>query len=188
MQKEEFLKKTYCKALTRERSLFEIKAWHEGESKELEKWLGFGFFNHLFVSKNRLVTLYYDLEEGEKFHKILKQKLTEELFDNLCDYFFDLIEKSENISTDEKIYDIMVKSTPTLAIFDEISKYQEFANDSMIKRLIRTRKATEHFSYDLAKKINHKPDLKDYIFFKGQLILKPFNDFKKENNIVIKDE
>ena len=50
----------------RECSLFSIKAWYEGESTELKKWIDFGFFNHIFVSKNGLVRLYYDVEEGEK--------------------------------------------------------------------------------------------------------------------------
>ena len=74
----------YYKALTRECSLFEIKAWYEGESYELEKITGIGYFNHIFVSRNGLVTLYYNLEEAEKFDKWFEESFNEEFFYNLC--------------------------------------------------------------------------------------------------------
>tara|TARA_Y100000031_G_C8060945_1_gene310587 strand:- start:180 stop:572 length:393 start_codon:yes stop_codon:yes gene_type:complete len=121
--------KKYKEDVTREYSLFSIKSWYIGESEELKKWIGFGFFNHVFVSRKGIVTLYYDIEEGEKFWKILEKNLTEEFFDNLCDSFYSLFEQKETIRTDEEIFKLFVKSWPALTIFDELSKYPELGNE-----------------------------------------------------------
>jgi len=177
--------KLYSEALTRECNLFSIKAWNIGEGEELKKWIGFGFFNHLFVSENGLVTLYYDIEEGERFHEVLNERLTEELFHEVCDNFFKLFERLESAKTNEEIFELSVKSWPALSIFDEISKYPELVNEFMISRLMKVRKTTERFSYDLEKKADTKEDLKDYIYYKGQLIEKPFDQFVKEEGIEI---
>jgi len=175
---------THTKNVTRECFLIDIKAWHEGESTELQKWIGFGFFNHLFVSKNGIVTLYCNIEEGNKFYKVLEQKLDEKLFDELCDNFLELIDKK--VDSDKEIYNLMVKIWPALTIFDEISKHPELASDKMILRLMRIRKVTESFSYELAKKINTEEYPKDYLFFKGELIEEELEKFIKSNNIIIK--
>ncbi len=186
MKKEK--KNTYIKYIERLCSLFDIKAWYEGESKELEKWLGVGFYNTIFVSNDDIVTIYYDKDECDKFDEAMDKKLTENLFDKLCDIFFELIEEADNIESDEDIFKITVRCWPALTIFDEISKYPEWATDSMLRRLIRVRTTTEAFSYELAGKVKNQSQIKDYIFFKGNVIIKPPQDFIKENNIIIKNE
>ena len=175
----------YIKYITREGSLFDIKAWYEGESKEFERWTGFGFYNTIFVSKNGIVTVYYNKEECDKFENILDEKLNEDFFNNLCDDFFGLIEEAGNIKSDEDVYNISVKCWPALTIFDEISKYPEWATDDILRRLIRVRKTTESFHYELSKRATHSELPKDYIFFRGELIQKPFKIFTEENNITI---
>ena len=171
--------------VTRECSLFSIKAWYEGESNELKKWLDFGFFNHIFVSKNGIVTLYYDVDEGDKFHEILEKKLTEEIFDELCDYFFELIKQSNNVNSNYEIHNLSVKAWPALTIFDELSKYPELGNEYIIRRLIRVRTTTERFAYELEEKIEKENFQEDYIFSQGKLYFKSFEDFIKEKGIEI---
>lgn len=177
--------KTYKRDMARECSLFSIKAWHEGESTELKKWIGFGFFNHIFISKNGLVRLYYDIEEGEKFHEILTEKLNDNLFDALCDNLFSLIEKSKGLKSEEEIYNLIVKCWPSFTIFDEVSKYPEFVSDAMMRRLMRVRKSTESFSYEIENQIDTTKMPKDYLFFQGKIIEKPFEKFIEENKIFI---
>ena len=63
------MEKKYKKDVTRTSTLLGLKAWYEGESKELEKWIGFGFFNHIFVFERGNVTWYYNIEEGDKFQE-----------------------------------------------------------------------------------------------------------------------
>lgn len=173
------------KCLVRECSLFDVKAWHEGESTELKKWIGVGFFNHIFQSEKGLVTLYYDIDEANNFEKVLDKKLTEKFFDKLCHNFFELIDQEECVDTEEKVFNLSVKIWPALTIFDEISKYPEWATHSMLRRLIRVKTSTESFSYKLSAKVDHSKYLKDYLFFKGQLIRKPLNRFLEENSLTI---
>jgi len=169
--------------VTRHVSLLDVKAWHEGESKELKKWFGFGFFNHIFVSENGRVTVYYDTEELDKFDEIIREKLTEDLFNELCDYLFELIEKSKNAASDEEIFELYSKMWPAFTIFDELSKHPELGNEYMIRRLIRIRKTTEDFSF-LENKLNH-PEIKTYLFHKEEIFLIPFEQFIKEKGIEI---
>ncbi|MCK5321028.1 hypothetical protein KAJ38_00450 [Candidatus Pacearchaeota archaeon] len=176
---------THKKGLVREYSLFDTRAWHEGESTELRKWIGVGFFNHLFRSEKGLVTLYYDIDEANNFERALDKKLTEEFFDKLCHNFFELIDQEKDADTEEKVFNLSVKIWPALTIFDEISKYPDWATSSMLRRLIRVRTSTESFSYKLSKKVDHSKYPKDYLFFKGRLVLKPLNSFLEENNITI---
>ena len=178
----------YCYCIKQDDSLKDIQAWYLGESKELEKWIGFGFFNHLFISKNKIVRLYYNYEDGENFWKVLNEKLTEDLFHNLCDNLIELIEQSKTTNSEQELFKIYVKCWPAWTIFDEISKYPELATPLMLTRLIRLRKTTEAFSYDLSKRLNHTNLPEDYILFKGKLFFKPFDDFTKENNIFIENE
>ncbi len=178
---------THKKSITRRGSLFDIEAWHKGESEELEKWIGTGFYNHLFSSRNNLVVLYYNIEEAKSFEQALDEKLTEELFDSLCDNFYELIEKSEEDppNTEKEVFDISTKIWPALTIFHEISNYPGWATESMLRRLIRIRIATEAFSYQLSKKIDHSKYPKDYVYFQGQHHQKPLENFLKEKNLRI---
>jgi len=167
-------------------SFFDIKAWYEGESNELKNVLGFGFYNTIFAVEKGNVTLYYTEKECEEFYKILDKKLTEDFFNNLCDNFFKLMKKSEEILTNQEIFELIIKCWPALVIFEEISNYPGYASDSMLRRLIRVRKSTEAFSYDLAKRLKLKfRTPKNYLFFRGKIINKTFEDFIKENNIEI---
>ncbi|MCH8945443.1 MAG: hypothetical protein IIA85_00800 [Nanoarchaeota archaeon] len=167
----------YYKEITRiNESLFSIKAWYEGESRELKKLLGIGLFNTLFVSSENTISIYYDSEEAENFHEKLKEVLTDDFFDKLCEEFFDLINESDNFNTNEEIYGLLVRCFPALVIFDEISKYPEIATDNIVRRLERVRKNTEAFSYDLMKKVNSINEPKNYIYFQGDLYVKKLND------------
>ena len=100
------------KYLVRECSLFDVRAQHEGESIEIKKWIGVGFFNHLFQSEKGLVTLYYNMDEANNFEKALDKKLTEEFFDKLCHNFFELIDQEKDADTDEKVFNLLVKIWP----------------------------------------------------------------------------
>jgi len=83
----------------------------------------------------------------------------------------------------------MVAIWPALTIFHEISNYPGYANDSMLRRLIRLRKTTEDFSYRLSermKKNNIYP--KSYIYFQGKVFEESLDTFIKKNNIKIVNE
>lgn len=167
-------------------SIFDIKAWYEGESKELEKEIGFGFYNTIFEVNGGNVTLYYDEQECENFYRVLDEKLTEDFFNNLCENFFRLILESEFVNTKEEIFKIMVKCWPALVIFEELSNYPGYGTDSMIRRLIRVRKNTEAFSYELSKRLDLKDESpNNYLFFHEEIINKPFEEFLKENEFEI---
>ena len=90
------------------------------------------------------------------------------------------------VKNNEKIYNLSVKCWPALSIFDEISKYPEFATPLMIRRLMRIRKTTESFFYDLEKKLDIDKNPKNYIYYKGNIIKKPFNEFIKKEGIILK--
>jgi len=154
--------KKYIKSTTRMMSLPEIKEWHQGESEELKKLIGFGFENHLFISENGVVTLYYDCDEGEKFHEVLENVLTEDFFDEICDKFAEAMEESS-----------IIKAWPMLTIFDEIDNYPELATPNMLRRLMRLRISTHNFFYDLE---STKGGPKDFILFKGKVFVENENE------------
>ena len=184
------MSRKYLKDLSRiGYSFLDIKAWHEGESNELKKILGCGFFNTIFLVEKDNVQAYYDCEEVEDFDKILDELLTEDFFNEVCDNFFELIEFSKETSSHERIFEIMVKCWPALTIFHEISNYPEYANESMLRRLIRIRKSTEPFIYDLSNKLVHPEEsYPNYIFFKGKILNCSFDDFCRENDFIIENE
>ena len=174
--------KRYQEDVLRKYPLSVIKAWHEGD-KGLKRWIDFGFFNTIFVSEEGWVTVYYDVEEGEAFQQALKEKLNEDLFDNLCDHFFEIIRKAETVDSEEEIFELYIKIFPAFIIFDELSKYPEIGNDYMVRRLIRVRQTTQDFSF-IENKLNQSGP-KDYILHKGELYFIPFEQFLKENDIEI---
>lgn len=122
-----------------------LESWRIGESDELKKWIGFGFYKSKFTLKNKVLTIEYDNQEIIEFDKALEKHLDEELFDKMCDRFFELIELSKT----ESNFEIEVKCMPILTIFDEISKYPDWANERMMRRLKRVRKSTHEFIYKL---------------------------------------
>lgn len=122
-----------------------VESWKIGESDELKKWIGFGFYKSKFTLKNKVLTIEYDNQEIIEFDKALEKYLDEELFDKMCDRFFELIELSKT----ESNFEIEVKCMPILTIFDEISKYPSWANERMMRRLKRVRQSTHEFIYKL---------------------------------------
>lgn len=172
----------YTEDVLRNFSLPIIRAWHEGD-KGLKKWIGFGFSNTIFVSENGLVTTYYDLEECDVFQKALKERLNEDLFNELCDDLFNLIEKAKNSDLEEEIFELYKKMWPAFIIFDELSKYPELGTDGMIRRLVRIRKTIQDFSFIENKFEQSGP--KDYIYHNGELYFVPFRQFIKENGFEI---
>ena len=161
----------YTETLTRWSSLFDIKAWWEGESKELEKIMGLGFFKTLFVSENGVVTIYYNKKEGNAFYYKLKEILTKQFFDNLCKDFLKLTNQIDKINSDKEIHNLMAKMWPALTIFDEISKYPEIASQDILNKLLEIRKGTEALQYQLSKKVKIKDQPKDFIVLNGKLYL-----------------
>ncbi|MBI4116123.1 hypothetical protein HY449_00080 [Candidatus Pacearchaeota archaeon] len=176
--------KRFKEDVTRQSTFIGLRAWHEGESKELEKWIGFGFFNHIFLFKNGMLTLFYDVEEGDKFHEVLKEKLKEDFFDRLCEHFFEFVKKGKTANSNSEIYEILVRLWPAFTIFDELSKYPEIGNGYMIRRLIRLREHTESFSYELENRINEE-EQKNCIFFQGKIFETSLEQFINEKGFEV---
>jgi hypothetical protein len=151
----------YIRDVERFMCLSDVCEWYEGDSVELEKWIGFGFFEHIFVSENGKVVLYYCEREGEKFHEILKETLTSEFFDRLCRKFFELIRYKDN--------DKCIKCWPIMTIFHEISLYPDFVSNDDLRRLIRVRGATESFFYDFKSGGDIEKGPLNYVFYRGQV-------------------
>jgi len=169
-------------------SFYDLNCWYEGEFYGLKKLIGFGFENTFFLVENGTINSYYSLDECEQFYKILDEKITEKFFNQICDNFFELIEKSKTAESHEEIFKLMIEIWAILAIFHEISNYPEYANDSMLRRLLRVRKNTESFFYDLSNKLNkEKISPQNYLFFKGKVFEKPINSFIEENSFIIKN-
>ena len=129
----------------------DIEVWRIGEGDELKKWIGFGFYKTQFIKENGKVKIIYEDSEVRKFEEALNDHLNEKLFDEMCDRMFELIELSHEEGAN--LYKISIESMPLLTIFDEISKYPEWATPSMLKRLERVRKTTEDFHYKLSKNL-----------------------------------
>ena len=124
-----------------------INNWLLGESEELEKWIGFGFYKTVVKREKDAVSFIYDSAEIADFEKALDEFLDEELFDKMCNRFFELMNLKGELSKGE----IEIQSMPILTIFDEISKYPEWATESMLRRLIRIRENYHEFIYGLKK-------------------------------------
>jgi hypothetical protein len=150
-------------------SLTDVRLWYKGESEELKRLLGAGFFNHLFVVDNQSVTLYYDKEEYKKFEEALDKKLDSPFFNNLCDCFFELIEKGEVVKTQEEIRKVLIKMWPISTIFHEISLYPKWVCEEDLLRLNRIRKNTEDFSYKLSTNLKKEESPEKYYFFQGKV-------------------
>jgi len=134
----------------------DIKVWKEGSGDELKKWVGVGMYKTKFIFNNGSVTSYNNLHECEELDKALNTKLTEELFNNMCDKYFELIEKSKNAKTKEDIHKIMIKCWPMWIIFDILDNYPYFGTDNMLRRTMRIRTQTEDFYYKLSKRLNEE--------------------------------
>ena len=125
-----------------------VDNWLKGESDELKKWIGFGFYKTEVKLEQGAVTFIYEEDEIREFEEALSKCLDEDLFDRMCDRFFELVELEGELSNDE----IEIQCMPILTIFDEISKYPEWATEDMLRRLIRIRENYHEFIYKLGKK------------------------------------
>lgn len=183
------MQKRYIKDITRiDYDLFNVEIWYKGEFQELEKAIGFGFKNTIFVSKEGSVTVYYEKEECDRFYEILDRILDEDFFNELCDDFVFMLE-SINPKTSEEIFNFLVKIWPAYVVFQEISNYPEYATEEMFRRLERIRKDTESFGYDLFKEILFERNFPDnYVFFQGRVYNIDFEQFIKEKKIIIENE
>jgi hypothetical protein len=149
----------FVKLITRMYSYDTIKEWHIGESRELQKKIGMGFYNTLFVSRGGVVDFYYDEKECEEFEKALGKYLDEERFNEICDDFMKKINSKEF-----KIREIV----PHLTIFNEVDNYPEWFGEECRercgRRLMRIRRNTEAKLYE----IQERSDIKDFICWRGE--------------------
>ncbi len=163
------LAKEYYYELTRiNESLTSIKVWYMGESEELKKLIGVGMYNTIFISLNNNVTVYYDSEEAENFHNVLKKTITDGFFDELCDRFFILISEIKEIKNEKEMFEVLSKYFSILSIFDELSKYPEIASDYIIRRLNRVRKNTESQFYSFIESLESLNEPENYIYYRNK--------------------
>ena len=133
------MKKTYIEDYTNlNMSESDIAIWKKGSGEELKKVIGEGLFDLRFERDGTKVTMSYEEQEGELVHEAIKEFLTDEHFDKLCEDFVKLIMKKQEIQT------LML---PALIIFDEIDRYPYLANDYIKRRLMRIRTSTHEESY-----------------------------------------
>lgn len=142
----------HIKSVTRIVSKRELEAWKYGDDTGLKKWLGIGFESHKFEQGSDGVTLYYDEDEGAMFHKVLKQKLTDDFFDNLVGEYYTILEKMENTDAQEQLFELACNLWPILTIFDEMDNFQ-LGNESIKRRLLKVREKTHFKVYDLMGKL-----------------------------------
>lgn len=133
----------------------DVKAWKQGSGDELKKWLGVGMYKTKFVLKEGKVSSYNNLKECEELDKALNEKLTEELFNEMCEQYFKLIKESEDAKTTDEIHSIMVKCWPIWIVFDILDNYPYFGTDKMIRRALRIRTEHQGFYYKLSKLLNN---------------------------------
>lgn len=131
---------------TRMYSLNLVIAWVKAEENH-------GLKNTIFISKNKVVIQLIDLEEAEKFHSELKEKINEDYFDSVVEAYFEAIEKKD-----------LVKIFECLAIFDEIDNYPWIVTSDILRRLMKVRSTTESLIYELQRE-----GPKDYVLFKNQI-------------------
>ncbi|MFA5953198.1 MAG: hypothetical protein WC812_01255 [Candidatus Pacearchaeota archaeon] len=138
----------------------DVQIWKQGSGDELKKWLGVGMYKTKFIFNNGSVTSYNNLKECEELDKALKEKLTEKLFNKMCEKYFELIEESKSAKTKEDIYKIMVKCWPMWIIFDILDNYPYFGTDYMLRRTMKIRTQYQDFYYILSKKLkNHSQNI-----------------------------
>lgn len=132
------MKEKYIKSCSRMMSDDDIQIWKKGEGEELKKIIGVGLFKSKFERNGDYVDMLYEEEEGNKVYEAIKEFLTDDNFDKLCDDFVSLIIAKQEIQS---------KMMPALIIFDEIDNYPEIASDYIKKRLMRIRTSTHEESY-----------------------------------------
>jgi hypothetical protein len=114
---------------TKKYSLQEIKVWHKGESEGLQKLIGVGYFNHLFICTKGQVSVYYDYDEWKQVHKQLKKILTDVFFETICHRYNDLISQVNRAFTDQEIDTLAEQLWPIQSIFNEIDEMPHIANE-----------------------------------------------------------
>jgi len=132
----------YIKSASRMYPIKAIKEWEIGEGDPLKEILGVGFYKTIFIKDGDNVNFYYNQEEVEKFETALETLIGEEEFNDLCDKFMELIDKS-----DVRIRELV----PYLTIFNEFDEYPSYMEGGMERRLRRVRESTQGKIYDLIK-------------------------------------
>ena len=131
----------------------DVKIWKKGSGDELKKWLGVGMYKTKFVFNNGSVSSYNNLKECEELDKALNEKLTEGLFNKMCERYFELIEEFKNAEI-KKISEIMIKCWPIWIVIDILDNYPYFGTEHMLRRAMRIRTQHQEFYYKLSKKLN----------------------------------
>ena len=152
-----------------------VKIWAKGEGDELKKWMGFGFYNHLFISEDKNVTLYCDKKECDLFYEFLEKKLNGELFNNLCFEYFKLIDEAKEVCSDEELFFILVRLWPMLTIFQEVSLYPDLVSEEDLSRLIRIRKNTESLVYSLFGRLREEEESSNYYYYRNKVCNEKIN-------------
>lgn len=134
----------------------DVKAWKEGEGDELKKWLGVGLYKTKFIFNNGNVVSYNNIEECNELDNALDENLTEELFDAMCNNYFELIKEAENTEDKKVLYNIAVKCWAIQTVFDILDNYPIFGTDGMLRRLMRIRTNYQDWGYKLAERMNNE--------------------------------
>lgn len=127
----------YIKDCTRCLTEDQIESWKKGE-KYFEEMFGVEYSSK-FERDGKMVTVFYEEEQGNLAHEAIKVRLNEEgFFDKLCEDFAELIRQK---------HEIQARMMPALRVFDEIDNYPEIANADIHRRLMRIRTSTHEESY-----------------------------------------
>ncbi|MCR4280328.1 MAG: hypothetical protein NUV82_02800 [Candidatus Komeilibacteria bacterium] len=161
----------YVQYCTKEYSLSEVKAWYEGESRGLKALIGVGYYDHLYISKEGLVTFFYNADEWEEVHQRLTEILTDDFFNRICAQYNLLVDKIDKVKSPKEAYKLSVALWPIQTIFNEIDETPEIASDHILNKLMKLRSATHTKHYELDGKIKNNSDPRDYIYCKGELYI-----------------
>lgn len=123
--------KFYTRGATRMYSWDLVEAWAEAEEH-------LGLNNSMFFEENGTFTQWVDVDEGELFHKNVKEWCK----DNSIEKTFDLIFKAIREKDKVRIFEC-------LAIFNEIDEHPEIATEDQLRRLKRIRETTHEEIYKL---------------------------------------
>jgi len=152
--------------------LNEIKAWNKGESETLEDLIGVGFYKHFFICEDGNISFFYSYAEWKKFHKKLREILTNDFFDKVCGDYIVLISKIKFVSSKRDIDNLSTKLWAIQSIFNEIDDRPKIANEYILDKLLEIRTATHTKHYELERKRKRsRNEPKNYIYFKGKLYI-----------------
>lgn len=132
----------------------DVKAWKEGSGDELKRWFGVGLYKTKFIFEGSNVLSYNDIGECDELDKALNEKLNEELFDKMCNRYFELMKEAESTNNKKELYKITVKCWPMWIVFDILDNYPYFGTKEMLRRLMRIKTTWQDWGYKLAERLN----------------------------------